>query len=63
SLHLYDRALHLLSEFAIRKPTHGRRIKGILVEAFTLPLFDVEPFLLSEMFSLHATGSPVEPER
>ncbi|RAP71353.1 hypothetical protein, partial [Candidatus Erwinia dacicola] len=36
---------------------------GSLVDAFTPPLFDVEPFFLSEMFSLHATGSPVGPER
>ena len=36
---------------------------GSLVDAFTPPLFDVEPFFLSQMFSLHATGSPVGPER
>ncbi len=36
---------------------------GSLVEAFTPPLFDVEPFFLSEMFSLYATGSPVELEQ
>ncbi|WP_440866664.1 hypothetical protein [Symbiopectobacterium purcellii] len=34
-----------------------------LVDTFTTPLFDVEPLFLSQMFSLHATGSPVWPER
>ncbi|WP_440866895.1 hypothetical protein [Symbiopectobacterium purcellii] len=29
----------------------------------TTPFFDVEPLFVSQMFSLHATGSPVGPER
>jgi hypothetical protein len=55
----------IASEF----PADGRagKIKlpgdGCLVDTFTTPLFDVEPLFMSQMFSLHATGSPVGLER
>lgn len=55
----------IASEFSA--DSRAERIKfsgdGCLVDTFTPPLFDVELLFLSQMFSLHATGSPVGTER
>nr|WP_231398249.1 hypothetical protein [Photorhabdus temperata] len=55
----------IASEFPADGRAWQRKLpsNGSLVNAFPTSFFDVETFFLSQMFSLHATGSPVVPER
>ncbi|RAP67657.1 putative lipoprotein, partial [Candidatus Erwinia dacicola] len=48
----------IASEFLANSGAGQIKLSGdsSLVEAFTPPFFGVEPFFLSQMFSLHATG-------
>ncbi|CNI59880.1 hypothetical protein [Yersinia pekkanenii] len=58
-----DAAKTIIDRYAFFAGHPYRPGNGGLINPIITTFFDVEPLFLSQMFSLHAKGSPVGPER